>query len=231
MHRPSPPWYTWVGELTSQSPPGKDITSYGEDKTLLTKYVLGSFLRWRDMCKFSTRDTDCLSIFQFHQFSGMNFRAQFQISWVGASLFSGGTVYVYVSMALYPELGICLCRIIDSQPVPLFSLAGCHGYWNQWWCFGCRPATMLLTHSKFLWASFICWGLQYQVYCTRWVCCRLLLYAKNRDGVCGYSSTMFNRSWWKFLANWRNFASAFSYRLNNRPELGSFRPYGSATVN
>ena len=46
----------------------------------------------------------------------MNFRVQFQISWVGASLFSGGTVYVYVLMALYPELPVCSCRIIDSQP-------------------------------------------------------------------------------------------------------------------
>ena len=34
----------------------------------------------------------CLSIFWFHQFSGMNFRAQFQIYWVGTSLFSGGAV-------------------------------------------------------------------------------------------------------------------------------------------
>ena len=49
----------------------------------------------------------------------MNFRGQFQISWVGASLFSGGTVYVYVLMALYSELGVYSYRIIDSQPVYL----------------------------------------------------------------------------------------------------------------
>ena len=35
---------------------------------------------------------------------GMNFRAQFQISRVGASLFLGGIVYVYVLMALYPRI-------------------------------------------------------------------------------------------------------------------------------
>ena len=40
---------------------------------------------------------------------------QFQISRVDASLFLGGTVYVL--MALYPELGVYSCRIIDSQPV------------------------------------------------------------------------------------------------------------------
>ena len=45
----------------------------------------------------------------------MNFRAQFQISRVGASLFSGGTVYVL--MALYLKLPVCLCRIIDSLPI------------------------------------------------------------------------------------------------------------------
>ena len=45
----------------------------------------------------------------------MDSRAQFQISRVGASLFSGGAVYVL--MALYPELPVCSCRIIDSQPV------------------------------------------------------------------------------------------------------------------
>ena len=57
------------------------------------------------------------SIFRFHQFSSMNFRAQFKIFCVGASLFSGGTVYVYVWMALYPELAICSYQIIDRQPV------------------------------------------------------------------------------------------------------------------
>ena len=45
--------------------------------------------------------TGCLSIFRFHRFSGMNLRVQFQISWVGASLFSEDTVYVYVLMTLY----------------------------------------------------------------------------------------------------------------------------------
>ena len=65
-------------------------------------------------------NTGWLSIFQFHQFSSMNFRGQFQISRVGASLFSGGTVYVDVLMALYPELGVWSCRIIDSQPVYSF---------------------------------------------------------------------------------------------------------------
>ena len=61
--------------------------------------------------------TGYLSIFRFHQFSGMNFRARFQIFRVGASLFLGGTVYIYVLMALYPELVVCSCQIIDSQPV------------------------------------------------------------------------------------------------------------------
>ena len=66
--------------------------------------------------------TGCLSIirqsmFWFHQFSGMNFRTQFQISPVGTSLFLGGAFYVYVLMALYPELTVCSCQIIDSQPV------------------------------------------------------------------------------------------------------------------
>ena len=42
----------------------------------------------------------------------MNFRAQFQIS-----LFSCGTVYIDVLMALYKELSVCSCQIIDSQPV------------------------------------------------------------------------------------------------------------------
>ena len=66
--------------------------------------------------------TGCLSIFRFYQFSGMNFRVQFQISQVGASLFLGGTVYVYVLMALYLDLGVCSCQIIDSQPVQCSSL-------------------------------------------------------------------------------------------------------------
>ena len=47
------------------------------------------------------------SIFRFHPFSGMNFRVQFQICRVGASLFSGGAVYVYVLMVLYSELAVC----------------------------------------------------------------------------------------------------------------------------
>ena len=42
----------------------------------------------------------------------MNFRQHFQISRVGASLFSGGAVNV-----LDPELAVCLCRIINSEPV------------------------------------------------------------------------------------------------------------------
>ena len=68
-------------------------------------------------CGLAIVYTSCLSIFRFHQFSSMNFRGQFQISWVGTSLFSGGTVYIYVLMALYPELGVYSCWIIDSQPV------------------------------------------------------------------------------------------------------------------
>ena len=65
------------------------------------------------------------TIFRFHQFSSMNLNAQFQISWVGASLFSGGTVCVSVLMALYQELGVCSCRIIDSQPVPVLIRTRC----------------------------------------------------------------------------------------------------------
>ena len=36
--------------------------------------------------------------------------SKFQIFWVGA-------VFVYVLMALCPELGVCSCQIIDRQPV------------------------------------------------------------------------------------------------------------------
>ena len=52
------------------------------------------------VCTISTGRLSIIrqSIFWFHQFSGMNFRARFQISWVGASLFSGGTVYIHVLM-------------------------------------------------------------------------------------------------------------------------------------
>ena len=42
---------------------------------------------------------------------------QYQIFRVGASLFSGGAAYVYVLMALYSELAVCSCQIIDGQPV------------------------------------------------------------------------------------------------------------------
>ena len=41
----------------------------------------------------------------------------FQFFSVGASLFLGGAVYVYILMGLYAELGVCSCRIIDSQSV------------------------------------------------------------------------------------------------------------------
>ena len=40
-----------------------------------------------------------------------------EISRVGASLFSGGAVCVYVLIVLYPEFAVYLCWIIDSQPV------------------------------------------------------------------------------------------------------------------
>ena len=58
----------------------------------------------------------------------MNFRVQFQISRVGTSLFSGGTVYVYVLMALYSELAVCSCQIIDSQPVVYIQCVGRYFY-------------------------------------------------------------------------------------------------------
>ena len=39
----------------------------------------------------------------------MNFGVQFQISQVGAPLFSGGAVYVYILIVLYPESAVCSC--------------------------------------------------------------------------------------------------------------------------
>ena len=73
-------------------------------------------------------NTGCLSIIRFHQFSSMNFRAQFQIPGVGASLFSGGTVYVYILMGLYKELDVCSCWVIDSQPVVMFQEVKIKGF-------------------------------------------------------------------------------------------------------
>ena len=57
------------------------------------------------------------SMFQFHQFSSMNFKAQFKISWVGASLYSGDAVYVYVLMPENWWNWNIDCQIIDSQSV------------------------------------------------------------------------------------------------------------------
>ena len=53
-----------------------------------------------------------LSIFQFHQFSGMNFRAQFQVSQVGVPLYLGGTVYVDVSCRKTDGTGILIVRLL-----------------------------------------------------------------------------------------------------------------------
>ena len=77
----------------------------GSEETL--KIILKTIT---DTGKLRRNSTGCLPIFRFHQFSGMNFRAQFQIS-----LFLGGAVYVW--MALYQELAVSSCRIIDRQPV------------------------------------------------------------------------------------------------------------------
>ena len=103
----------------------------------------------------------------------MNFRALFEIARVGASLFSGGTVCVSVLMALYPELAVCSCQIIDSQPVVIiiYTLFSLFVQYRKETCFGLVRLLLLaflrnilIKHSNRLTSCFILHSVLYILY-------------------------------------------------------------------